>query len=410
MKRIAILSVHTSPTAPHGGKKIGGMNTYVREIARAFGSQNIIVDVFTRRISPDQPTVDTTLGENVHVVNLTAGISGNMFPLEIYPHLQEFTSGIFAYAIRNNIRYDLVFGHYWLSGWVGQKLKEAWGIPFVQLFHTLGHLKNQLPSIKSHEPEVRTHVETQTVLWADTIIANTPAEAKYLQQLYHADYDKILVCPPGVDIDRFYPMNPRTIREDLNRAEHERLLLFVGRIEPLKAIDSIIEALYIIKLDYPEFIDEISFVVIGGDPNDETDEDMLALQQLTRELELESTVHFLGAKDQATVAKWYVASSVVILPSEYESFGMVALEAMATGTPVIVSDVGGLPFLVDNLQTGFLVPSRNPEQLASRIVNLLENPVLQQDMGEKAAMVALEYSWENIAKRLVKHFNKLLSR
>ncbi len=408
MKRIAILSVHTSPIAPPGGKKVGGMNTYIREIAQEFSRLGIGVDIFTRRVSPNQTQVDNSLDENVNVINIVAGTPDKMFPLEIYPHLQEFTSGVIAYTIRHNVSYDLVFSHYWLSGWVAEQLKETWGTPFVQVFHTLGHLKNRIPSVTSFEPEIRIQVETQIVKWADMIIANTPAESDQLQKLYHADSRKILVCPPGVNVDRFYPMSREAVRDELDIPHDVNLLLFVGRIEPLKAVDSIVEALHIIKHDHPDILDKTRFAVIGGDPKDSTDSDMLALQNLVAELGLEDVVNFLGAKNQDVLAKWYAAATTVILPSEYESFGMVALEAMAAGTPVIASNVGGLPFLVDDRQTGFLVPARHPQKLASRIVDVLKNPILHHQMGKNAKENALSYAWGSIAERLLFAFDGLV--
>jgi D-inositol-3-phosphate glycosyltransferase len=410
MKRLAILSVHTSPIAPPGGKKVGGMNTYVREIAQEFGRQGITVDIFTRRVSACQPQIDTSLGENVNVIHVSAGMNGKLFPIEIYAHLQEFTSGVIAYTIRQNIQYDLIFSHYWLSGWVAQSLKETWGTPFVQMFHTLAHLKNQIPSVASHEPEVRTHTETEIVQWADMIITNTPDECKQLVELYHANPQKICVCPPGVNIDRFQPTSVDSVRDEIDIPHDANLLLFVGRIEPLKAVDSIIEALHVINTDTPDMLDNTYFAVIGGDPTDKADADMVALQQLTHDLGLSDKVRFLGAKDQDSLVKWYSTATMVLLPSEYESFGMVALEAMATGTPVIASNVGGLPFLVNDSQTGFLVPVRNPHKLANRIVDILKDPALQQEMGQNAAKNAQAYAWSSIAKRLVRAFSGLVRR
>jgi len=410
MQRIAILSVHTSPVALPGGKKVGGMNTYVREIAQEFASRGITVDIFTRRTDKQTPYLDTSLGEGVNVVSVTAGSVSPLGTNEIYPHLQQFTAGVIAYTIRRSLSYDLVFSHYWLSGWVAQKLKEAWGTPFAQMFHTLGHMKNRIPSVTQPVSDLRVRTETQTIEWADMIVANTPAEQAQLLWLYRADRRKLIVCPPGVNIHRFQPITEQAAREKLGLPQNENLLLFAGRIEPLKAVDSIIRALNIIKMRQPELLERTQFAVIGGDPQDKTDADMLSLRTLTASLGLEDVVSFLGAKNQEELATWYAAATTVVMPSEYESFGMVALEAMAMGTPVIASEVGGLAYLVRDNETGCLVPSRSPEALADRITHMLTHPAQRQAMGEKAAALAERYAWEIIAQRLLHGFEDVLSR
>ncbi len=409
MNRIAILSVHTSPIAAPGGKKVGGLNTYVREIAQEFAARGITVDIFTRRTSPDELNQDNSLGENINVVHVTAGPVSPLGSEAIYPHLQQFTAGVIAYTIRNNVTYDLIYSHYWLSGWVAQKLKEAWGTPFVQMFHTLGHMKNRIPSVQSHVPELRIRVETQVVEWADRLIANTPAERAQLLWLYHADRRKIIVNSPGVNTQRFSPIPQRDARDTLGISQDENLLVFVGRIEPLKAVDSIIEALHHVRETHPELMPNTRLAIIGGDPKDKTDLDMMALQRLTRELGLTDYVQFLGAKDQAALAKWYAAATTVIMPSEYESFGMVALEAMASGTPVIASEVGGLAYLVKHEQTGLLVPARSSQRLAQRIVQIITQPEGTVQMGQQAAAYAHQYAWPIIADNLLKDFNEMLA-
>lgn len=409
INRIALLSVHTSPIAAPGGKKVGGMNTYVREIAQEFARRGVIVDIFTRRTHPSEPAVDMSLGTGVNVVHVTAGAAAPLNPDDIFPHLQQFTAGVIAHTIRHNIRYDVVFSHYWLSGWVAQKLKEAWGTPFVQMFHTLGHMKNRIPSASGHAPQQRIRVETQVVDWADVLIANTPAERAQLMWLYHADRRKIVVCPPGVNTKRFYPMPQGAARAALSLPPEQDLLLFVGRIEPLKAVDSIVEAVAIVREQQPDLVQNLNVTIIGGNPKDKTDRDMMALQQLVAELDLQTVIRFIGAKDQQALARWYAAATTVIMPSEYESFGMVALEAMASGTPVIASEVGGLAYLVRDRETGYLVPARAPARLAIRIMDTLNNTQQRATMGDNAARVARGYAWSAIADELLVHFQQALA-
>jgi D-inositol-3-phosphate glycosyltransferase len=409
MNRIAILSVHTSPIAAPGGKKVGGLNTYVREIAREFAERGIIVDIFTRRTSPAEAACDNSLSANINVIHVTAGPVSPLGSEEIYPHLQQFTAGVIAHTIRHNINYDMIFSHYWLSGWVAQKLKEAWGTPFVQMFHTLGHMKNRIPSVQSHVPELRIRVETQAVEWADRLLANTPAERAQLLWLYHADRRKIIINSPGVNTERFAPMPQHKARRALNLPQDKNLLVFVGRIEPLKAVDSIIEALVYVRNEQPDLMTHTHLYIIGGDPKDKTDLDMMALQRLTRELDLTGNVQFLGAKDQAALSKWYAAATTVIMPSEYESFGMVALEAMASGTPVIASEVGGLAYLVKHEETGLLVPARSPRRLAEGITQIITQPQKTAQMGQQAADYARQYAWPIIADKLLTAFDEMLT-
>jgi D-inositol-3-phosphate glycosyltransferase len=407
--RIAILSVHTSPIAAPGGKKVGGMNTYVREVARELALRGHEVDIFTRRISPDQPSKSHALGAGISVIHVKAGKPCPLNATEIYNHLQQFTAGVIAHSIRHSISYDLIFSHYWLSGWVAQHLKEAWGTPFIQMFHTLGHMKNRIPSVTSPVPSLRIQTEQKVVAWADMVIANTPAERAQLLWLYNADRRKIVICSPGVNINQFQPHDSSHIRQGLGLTNSDNLLLFVGRIEPLKAVDSILEALNLLRIKNPDLMNKTTLLVIGGDPHDRTDADMQNLVQLHRDLDLQESVRFIGAKNQQELSDYYASANAVIMPSEYESFGMVALEAMASGTPVIASEVGGLAYLVRDDETGFLVPARTPARLAQRIEDLLTDPERQQKMGALAHQRAQSYRWEHIVDNLETTFDRVVN-
>lgn len=410
IRRLAIISVHTSPLAPMGGKKTGGMNVYIRELAQELGSRGIGVDIFTRRSSFDEPEIDHGIGDNVRVIYVTAGPVKALKPDEIYPYLSQFTARVMAFTTRKNVKYDIIYSHYWLSGWVGQKLKESWGTPFVHMFHTLGQMKQRILTHNSILPDQRIRTETEIVAWADRIIAATPAEHSQLIWLYRTNRRKIQIVPPGVNTDRFHPMSQSDAKQVLGLEDNHKILLFVGRIEPLKAIDSIINALDVIKRDSPEILNETRFVVIGGDPQDKHDTEMQRLKELTDKHNLSDVVLFVGAKDQTVLPSYYAAATVVIMPSDYESFGMVALEAMATGTPVIASNVGGLSYLVKDAQTGYLVPVREPETIANRITSLITDDALSMTMGQEAASLAQDYAWSNIADRILATFDEILGR
>ncbi len=390
---IALLSVHTSPLASLGGRKTGGMNVYVRELARELGRRGIPVDVFTRRYHPDLPVIDTSLGENVRVVHINAGPPQVLDPDDVYPHLSSFTSGVIAFGMKHDTSYDMIYAHYWLSGLVAHQLQSMWHVPFVQMFHTLGHMKHRIS--EGNAPLLRIASERQIVSWADRIIAATPAEQMQLRWLYRADRRKIDIVPPGVDISRFHPVAQAEARRRLGLREDKCYFLFVGRIEPLKSIGTILRAA-------DELPDErLRVLVVGGDPDDPSDPEMVRLQQMHIDSGLGKRVQFLGAKGQDVLPLYYSAATAVIMPSEYESFGMVALEAMASGTPVIATETGGLAYLVRDDETGYLIPVHDAEALAHRMRCLMDDPEKQRLLGRNAYAEAQQYAWFNITDRVL---------
>lgn len=410
IQRIAFISVHTSPLAPMGGKKTGGMNVYIRELAYELGQRGIMVDIFTRRSSLDEPEIDGAIGANVRVIYLKAGEVAPMKPDDLYPHLSHFTARIMAFATRYNLHYDMIYSHYWLSGWVAQKLKEATGTPFVQMFHTLGQMKQRILTHGTIFPDQRITTETLVMDWADRLIAATPAEHSQLLWLYRANRRKIEIVPPGVNMERFSPISQAEAKQKLGFEPQHNILLFVGRIEPLKAVDSIIEALAIVREKAPHLLENLRFALVGGDPNDKLDAEMQRLQRITCCQEVDDVVMFLGAKDQSELPMYYAAATAVIMPSDYESFGMVALEAMAMGTPVIASNVGGLSYLIEDGKTGYHIPAREPHVLAEGIISLVSDLDHTAQMGQNAALAAQAYAWQIIADRLLAIFNDILNK
>ena len=404
IQRIALISVHTSPLAAMGGAKTGGMNVYIRELSRELGRQGIRVDIFTRLAFPLKSRIDASIGENVRVIYLAAGPPQPISPDEQYEHLSDFTANLMAFSTLENLRYDIVYSHYWLSGWVAVKLKEAWGIRFAHMFHTLGHMKKRI-EVKDYQPDRRIMTEMSVLQWADRIIAATPAEQAQLRWLYRAGRRQIVVIPPGVNNERFsQALSSEAAREQLGFTLASNLLLFVGRIEPLKAVDTILEALHVLREKAPSLLRNLHFMIVGGDPIDGRDQEMKRLQELSVKLGIDQLVSFVGAKEQAELPLYYAAAAAVIMPSDYESFGMVALEAMSSGTPVIASQVGGLQFLVRDQETGFQFPAREPITLAECIIELLTDTSRTKDMGIAASRIAQEYAWSGIAQRLIEVF------
>lgn len=411
LERIALVTVHASPLAELGSRKAGGMNVYIRELARDLGRLGLQVDIFTRRVTTDQPEIDYSLGDNVRVIHIVSGGVRALGPDELYPHLSQFAAGVIAFATRHSLKYDVIYSHYWLSGWVAHKLKEVWGTPFVQMFHTLGQMKQRIHDTGTPVlPDTRITTETRIMNWADAIIAATPAEHAQLLWLYRGDRRKIHIVSPGVDLERFRPISSSAARQQLGIIDQTKLLLFVGRIEPLKAVDTVLHALSILKQMNITAYDDIQFVVVGGDPKDNKDEETQRLMQLTVSLGLDQNVQFVGTKTQDSLPLYYAAATCLIVPSDYESFGMVALEAMASGTPVIASEVGGLAFLIRDGQTGYLVPSRDPQHLANRILDVISDPERHAQMRAAAADLSRQYAWSTISSQLLAIFADMLGQ
>jgi D-inositol-3-phosphate glycosyltransferase len=407
-----MLSVHTCPLATLGGKETGGMNVYVRDLSREFSRRGIYVDVFTRSQNPHLPRVSARLGHRGRVIHLPAGPEAPYDKNKVFDHLPEFIEGMIHFAENEEqISYDVLYSHYWLSGWVARALRERWGTPIVQMFHTLGHMKNRVAQrAGDRETGRRIEIETQIAGFADRLVAATPAEKAQMTWLYGANPCKIGVISPGVDIRRFHPIDKNLAKSAIGVPEHHRLILFVGRIEPLKGIDTLLRAMALVAQCCPDWMQDVCVSIVGGDPSrgkQAENAEMARLHTLRSELGIGDLVTFLGAKDQDTLQYYYSAAEMVVMPSHYESFGMVALEAMACGTPVIASEVGGLAFVVRNGVTGFHVPERDPEALAAKIELLLQDEALRLRLGRRAACWAESYGWPAIADRLLELFQKV---
>lgn len=412
--RIALLSYHTCPLATLGGKDTGGMNVYVRDLARELGRQGFQLDVFTRSQDEHQPHVKEDLGYGNRVIHIPAGPEVPLPKDILYQHVPEFVGGVREYARAQGLTYDILHSHYWLSGVAARSLRRAWNAPMVQMFHTLGHMKNRIAqSPAEQESGLRIVEETQLLKEADRIIAATPAELAQMQWLYRVDGQNVTIIPPGVDVHHFYPRSMTEAKARIGVPPEMQMLLFVGRIEPLKGLETLFRAVALLRARGVCDCQKMCLSIIGGDPSDTPvirNTEMERLKALREELGIADLVTFLGAQDQDALPDYYAAAEAVIMPSHYESFGMVALEAMACGTPVIASEVGGLAFLIKDGETGFHVPDRDPEVLAERICEIITNPLVRVEMGENAARYAQAYAWEVIARRLVEVYEKEKTR
>lgn len=414
--RLAMLSFHTCPLATLGGKDTGGMNVYVRDLSRELGRRGLALDVFTRSQDQHQPHVKEDLGYGNRVIHIPAGPEVPLAKDILYTHVPEFVGGVREFARSQGLTYDLVHSHYWLSGVAARSLRAAWGTPFVQMFHTLGIMKNRVAQNPGErEGDLRIRVETELLHDADRVIAATPAELAQLQWLYRADIRRVTVIPPGVDLTHFYPRPAAEARARLGLDPDAHLILFVGRIEPLKGIETLFQAVARLRAEGLCDVRRTIVALVGGNPNASTatgdyNAELARLQRLREQLDLSELVTFIGAQDQDALPDYYAAAEMVIMPSHYESFGMVALEAMACGTPVIASEVGGLAYLVRDGETGFHVPDRDPEILADRICRLLSNPGRRRQFGEQAARHAQAYSWQLIAERIIAVYEGVLEQ
>lgn len=408
-----MISYHTCPLATLGGKDTGGMNVYVRDLTRQLGAMGIQVDVFTRSQDEHVPHVLHDLGFGNRVVHVPAGCEVPLPKQDLAALIPEFVKGVLEFARMKGLRYDLIHSHYWMSGLAALELRAAWQVPILHMFHTLGIMKRRVARFENEvDGDYRLNGEKKLLNQVDGIVAATLAESTQLQWLYNADMDKVKVIPPGVDLGRFYPIPPDEAKEFIGIPPCERMLLYVGRIEPLKGIDVLIEA--ISEMRDRGVLEEIPFCLslIGGesDASSEVENmELIRLQELRRRYNLEGLITFLGKKSQDTLPYYYSAAEAVVVPSQYESFGMVALEAMACGTPVVASQVGGLAFLIQDGRTGYMVPSNEPTQLADRLTRLLKDQKLRQQMGKNAAELARNYSWEIIARKIVELYNQVIA-
>lgn len=411
MMRVAMLSMHTCPLAMLGGKKTGGMNVYVRDLSRELGRMGVAVDVYTRSQDDCVPMVNHELGEHARVIHIPAGPQAPIPVSEVEHYVDEFAAGIVEFAASEKLHYDLIHSHYWLSGLAAEKLEAYWGeMPIVHMFHTLGHMKNRIAtSAGERATDERLAGESHVLAIADRIIAATPAEQAQLNWLYGAGAEKIIVIPPGVDLERFHPVDKAEAKKQVGIPCGDKNIMFAGRIEPLKGIDTLIQAMALIKQRHPSVMENTCVAIIGGDPwADDPDAEMTRLQQMRQDLDIHDFVLFLGAKDQEALPNYYAAAEMVVMPSHYESFGMVALEAMAMGRPVIASEVGGLAFLIQDGINGYHVPTRNPEVLAERIYELLANDQCREEMGRAARHYAERFDWAIIAHRMLAVYQSLV--
>ena len=398
IERIALISVHGCPTAQLGSKDTGGMNVYIRQVAQELSKRGIYVDIFTRYHDPNDPQV-VELAERARVIHISAGHFYDDKTVIPY-HLPEFVCRLLEYTRQERLSYDLIHSHYWLSGRVGTILARHWNIPHVASFHTLAEIKRRA-RVGERETQERIRGEDKVIQSADSIVAFSQHEKDAMIRLYNAPGQKIDVIPCGVDVDLFRPLDQGLSRRKLG-LQDSKVVLYVGRLEPLKGVDILLRA--VAQLEQG---DSVKALIVGG--NLEEDLEMDRLQSLSHELGISTQVSFLGRLDQQELPTYYNAADICVVPSYYESFGLVALEAMACGTPVIASRVGGLPTIVKDGFTGYLIPWRCPEPFADGLDVLLGSQAIRKAMGEASRKAAMTMQWPVVVDNLVHSYKSLLA-
>ena len=379
-----------------GSRDSGGMNIYILEMAKRLAARGVQVDVFTRHHDPLDPQV-VMLAPGVRLIHLPAGLP-SLDKSGVYELLPQFTSQMRRFCIANRLNYDLVSTHYWLSGLVGMRLASEWGVPHTTSFHTMAEMKRR-GRPEEVEVEQRDTSESDIACSADSVVVWTNGEKEAIVDYCDIDPAKVSVIPPGVDLSRFRPMSQTQSREFLGYGE-EKNILFVGRLEPLKGLDVLFRAVAAL-----EDLGNITLNVVGGDENSSEKE---RLQRLASRMKLTQNVRFIGSVSQDELPLHYNAADVCVLPSHYESFGLAALEAAACGRPVVASEVGGLPAIVQNGSTGFLVEPKHSDTMAERLCELLGDDMLRSRMGSAARSHAESLGWDRAADALLIRYREMV--
>jgi D-inositol-3-phosphate glycosyltransferase len=397
-RRVATLSVHTSPLDQPGAGDAGGMNVYIVETSRRLAERGIAVDVFTRATSSDLPPV-VEMSPGVTVRHVPAGPFEDLGKEELPAQLCAFTAAVLREEAQHEPgHYDLVHSHYWLSGQVGWLAKDRWTVPLVHTAHTLAKVKNAaLAAGDRPEPRARVIGEEQVVVEADRLIANTEEEARQLLHHYGADPRRTLVVPPGVDLDRFSPGDRAAARRALGIRPDAVVLMFVGRIQPLKAPDLLLAAAARMLADDPSLRDRLEVHVVGAPSGSGLDAPR-QLEELAATLGIADLVRFVPPQPPHRLPLHFRAADVAVVPSHNESFGLVALEAQACGTPVVAAAVGGLMTAVDDGVSGVLVESRHPADYAAAIRRVLASRTF---LAAGARRHASAFSWDRTADSLI---------
>jgi D-inositol-3-phosphate glycosyltransferase len=402
-QRIAVLSYHTCPLSDIEGGEIGGMNIYVLELCKQLAKKGYIIDIFTRSQDKNQQKIVNVV-DGLRVVHVVAGREEEIEKKKLIRFVPEFLTNIFNFIDQKNAKYDLIYSHYYLSGIIGLHMKEKYKLPLFVTFHTLALMKNLVARGESEMEDIkRIESELSLIKKADKIIATSPQDAEYIVSLYSCPKNKISVLTPGTNSEIFSPQDKAKAKRIIGAKKNHKLVLFVGRIEPLKAIDVLLYAMKILSSCTPS--ECLCLWILGGKTSggsDKWSKELKRLDKLRKLLNITTEVTFVGRKHQGELPNYYNASEVVILPSHYESFGTVALEAMSCGVPVVVADTAGIASLFDRENSPLITSANNPLMLAQKIKHLLINKKEYQKISQEVIEKARKLSWNNIAEKFIK--------
>ena len=399
--RIAEISVHSCPLRPLGTGDVGGMNLYILSLCDETNKLGIEVDIFARRHDQNEPEI-IQVNERTRLIHIRAGQAGDISTLDEYNYLPEFQANLLSFIKREGSKYDILRSHYWTSALLAEKIKKQLGLRDVVTFHTLGAVKNRAFGTRL-EPELRIKSEKEIVANADCIVTSTDEGKNNLINLYSASPEKVSVIPPGVNLDFFHPGDKEKARRDLDLEDYRRVLLFAGRLQPFKGLDLLLHAM----TSLPNH-GITRLLVVGG--NAGKGDELAKMNSLVKKLGISEMVGFVGAVEHENMPKFYNAADICVVPSYHESFGMVAVESLACGTPVVASRVGGLATIVQDGETGYLFDERSPETLATYLCLLMSENEIRNSMAGAARQSVMKYNWSSTAHRLFQMYQELLGQ
>lgn len=397
VKRIAVISYHTCPLSDEKNADFGGMNTYVLELSKALSKKGLVTDIFTRCTDKASPKM-VEVGPNLRIFHIKAGIPKDIPKKELLKYTSEFSNNSSDLLKKEKIPYDLISAHYYLSGLIGLKLKEKIKVPLFVTFHTLALMKNLVSKNENKKEDLqRIQQELQLTKKSDKIIATSKIDQEYIHTLYDCPLEKISLLSPGVNLKLFKPIDKSKAKRFIKANLNHKIILFAGRIDPLKGIDVLLYAIKILKRKNLSFC----LWIVGGNNKKGQSKELKYLQEIKRTLGISSNVKFVGQKTQEELPYYYNAAEIVLMPSQYESFGITALEAMACAVPVIITDVSGISGLLDIKHSPLLASSGNPIGLAGKIKDLLTNEEKHRKMSQEVFKKVQNLSWDERALEFI---------
>lgn len=405
-KRIAVISYHACPLSDEEGIEKGGLNVYVLELSKELAKKGFKIDIFTRSENSDNKKI-IEVSSNLRVIHLQAGEQKKISKKKLINYIPQFLESFYTFINSENLNYDLVSAHYYLSGLIGINIKKKLKLPLVVTFHTLALMKNLVAREEEKEDIKRIEAEVLLTKTADKIIATSEKDKEYIHTLYNCSVGKIFVLIPGVDFDLFKPVEKKKAKKIIGADIAHKIILFVGRIEPLKGLDVLFYAIKIIMEKYPM----LSFClwVVGGENINNTSKwsnELKRLEKIKNLLGISTFVKFVGMKQQTELPYYYNASEFVVMPSQYESFGIIALEAMACAVPVIATDATGISDLFDRKHGSLITSSGNPSLLSQKIINLLTDKKEHDKLSLEVLNNVKDLSWERVANKFVEIIRK----